>query len=93
MTTETAYRPLEWLEVDDDRWGAYGTVYSASEDWDPFEFRIRKWRGLFRIDESASELIPDNLAASVVCSTLDAAKRACEDLNRKAFASEFGEAT
>lgn len=92
MITDTAYRQLNWSQIEDDEWAAYGTVYSASEDWDPFEFRVRKWRGLFRIDGSASELIPDNLAASVVCSTLEAAQRTCEDFNRQAFVAEFGEA-
>jgi hypothetical protein len=87
------YRTLEWSQIEEDEWSAYGTVFSASEDWDPFEFTVRKWRGLFRIDDSSSELIPDEAAATFVCGTLEVAQAACEAWNRKAFDSEFGEAT
>ncbi len=85
---EIQYTPLHWDEIEDDAWEAAGTVYSASADDDPFHFRVRLWRGLFRIDTTDSELIPDEIAAAFVGKTFEAANFACERFNREAFDAE-----
>lgn len=84
------YQELIWNELGEGEWAAYGTVYSASEDWDPFQFRINQTQDGFRVDGTDPELIPADDAALMRFDSLSDAKAACETINQEAFERELG---